>query len=898
MGWTRFVYRRRWDEERAREIAAHLAHEIDEQLARGLAPGEARRAAYRKFGNPGLVREEIYEMNTVPLVDTFVRDLHYGARLLRRNPTFAIVAILTLALGTGANTAMFQLIDALMLRALPVERPQDLLELKILNATHGRTGMFLGSRPSFSNPVWERIKEQQQVFSGVLAWMSNARWDLAGGGESRPVQGLYVSGGYFSTLGIHAQLGRVLTEADDRPGCASPGAVISHAFWRREYGGDPSVVGKTVVLDGHRFDVIGVTPASFYGTEVGRTFDVALPLCTEPIFRGARSTLRRSDAWMVGVFGRLKPGVTPEQAAAQLRAISAGIFRETVPPSYPPPVARDYETFAIGTLPAAAGFSTLRATYGESLTVLLVLTGVVLLIACANLANLMLARATTREREIAVRLAIGASRRRIVRQLLSESLVIAAIGAAAGLFAASWFSRALVGFLSADDGQIFVDLAPDWRVFAFTAAVASAACLVFGLLPAVRATRTEPGAVMKASSRAATDSGERFGLRRALVVLQFALSLVLVVGALLFVRSLWKLTHIDPGFRQDGVLQVSVDYRNAAIPAEQRPEFDRRILERLSAIPGVTAAARVFAAPLSGNFWNNQVVVGGVEQQSLVNFNSVTAAYFRAVSTPLIAGREFDDRDTPQSPRVAIVTQSFARQFFPSGSAIGQTFQIAGEAGEARPFIKIVGVAKDTKYTDMREPFQPAVYMNAEQDTDRDATPRFLLHATTALPGVTAAATRALAEVNGTIVVHYQTLLDIVGGSLQRDRLMATLSGFFGVLAVLIATIGLYGVMAYTVARRKVEIGIRMALGADRASIMGLVLREACVLAGLGALVGLALAIQGARAAMTLLYGLQPWDAPTLAAAVGILGAVTIVASWLPAHRAARIDPAIPLREQ
>jgi predicted permease len=896
MRLTRFFRRRRWDDERARELDAYLAEEIADNLARGMTAADARAAAHRKLGNVTRIREEIYDMNSLGFLETLWQDLRYGARVLRRNPTFAIVTILTLALGTGANTAMFQLIEAVNLRTLPVERPEELVELKILNAKHGRTGSFQGSRPSFSNPVWERIRAEQRVFSSVLAWTATA-WDLAASGESRPVQGLFVSGDYFTTLGVHAGLGRVFTATDDRPGCAATAAVISDAFWRREYGADRAAIGRTVVLDGHRVEIAGVTPPSFFGTEVGRSFDVALPLCADPLFSGARRRLARADYWLLGVFGRLKPGVTREQAAAQLRAISAGIFPDTTPPNYTPETAKDYQTFEIGTLPAASGYSSLRADYTGSLSILLGLTGLVLLIACANLANLMLARAAAREREIAVRLAIGASRRRIVRQLLSESLIIAVAGAAAGLLAAIWFSQALVAFLNSDTSRLFVDLSLNGRVFAFTTAVAAASALIFGLIPAIRATRTPLHATIKAAGRSVTDSRERFGLRRLLVIAQVALSLVMVVSALLFVRTLWNLTHLDPGFRQDGVVVASVDYGKAGIPPAARAEFDRRIIERLAAIPGVTGAARVFSAPLGGNFWNNHVVTGGVEQQVVVNFNSVTRGYFGLVATPLLAGRDFEDHDTPESPLVAVVSQTFARRFFPNGDALGQTFQIAGDRDAARPAIKIVGIVKESKYTDLREPFTPIVYMNADQDTDFDDTPRFMLHASTALPGVTAAATRALLELSPSIVVQYQSQRSLVAATLVRDRLMATLSGCFGLLAVLIATIGLYGVMAYTVARRKVEIGIRMALGADRASVIAMVLREAAVLMGVGAALGLAAAIPGARAAATLLYGLEPSDPATMVSSVALLGCIALLASGLPAWRASRIAPTVALRE-
>jgi putative ABC transport system permease protein len=835
-------------------------------------------------------------MNSLGFVESIWQDLGYGARLLRRNPTFAAVAILTLALGTGANTAIFQLVDTVRLRTLPVEHPEQLAEVRVVNTPHGRTGQFMGSRPSLSNPLWERIRTEQRVFSSMLAW-SNTSWNLAPGGEVRPAAGLYVSGDFFTSLGIHATVGRVLTRADDVRGCAAPGVVISDAFWHREYGADRSAVGRSILLEGHRFDIVGVTPPPFYGVEVGRTFDVAVPICAEPIFRGQRSGLDRSDVWFLGAFGRLAPGVTIGKATAQLAAISAGIFPSIVSPRYDAGTAKDFSAFKLAALPAATGVSGLRSAYGDPLNILLGVTGLVLLIACANLANLLLARATAREREIAVRLAIGASRRRLVRQMLSESLLIAFIGAGAGLLVARWFSGFLVAFLSTDGPQMFVDLSANFRVFGFTAGIALAACVIFGLAPALRATRTSAAASMKAGSRGQSDNRERFGVRRALVVVQVALSLVLVVGALLFVRTLRNLTHLDPGFRQDGIVVANLDYRKAGVAPDAIAALDRRMHERLRGIPGVDGVSQVFTVPLGGNFWNNNVIIGGARQDGNVNFNRVGPGYFQTMRTPLLAGRDFSEHDTLQSTPVAIVSESFVKKYFPRGDAVGQSFQIAGAVGEPQPFIQIVGTAKDTKYGDLREPFGPLAYLAMAQSDDPDDAPAFVLHAVMPLPSVTAAATRAISEINPAIAVQYFALDTRIRGSLLRERLMAALSGAFGALAVLIATVGLYGVMAYTVARRRVEIGIRMALGADRGTVVRLILGDAGALLLAGTVLGAALAALAGRSAGALLYELEPWDPATLALAIGALGSVAILASWIPAWRASRLEPTVALRE-
>ena len=450
-------------------------------------------------------------------IDSAWRDLRYGARLLRLNPGFTVVAILSLALGVGANTAIFQLLDAVRLRTLPVRNPEQLVEVRIADTPGGRTGQFFGRFPRLTNPLWEQVRDRQEAFSSIFAW-SPTTFNLTTGGEAREAQALWVSGDFFKTLGVAPLVGRVLTGEDDRRGCSAPGAVISYAFWQREYGGNPSAIGSPLTLDGHAYDVVGVTPASFFGVDVGRTFDVAVPLCAEPLARGERSGLDKPDVWFLSAFGRLRPDWTLERANAQLVAISAPIFKATLPPRYRPEDAQSYMNFKLAAYPSGTGVSSLRRNYESPLWLLLATSGLVLLIACANLANLMLARATAREREVAVRLAIGASRGRIVRQMVAESLLIAAIGAASGAVLAQWLSQFLVDLLTTENNRIFVALGIDWRIFGFTAALAVITCLVFGLMPAVRATRTQPVVAMKAGSRGSSDTRERFGLRRALVV--------------------------------------------------------------------------------------------------------------------------------------------------------------------------------------------------------------------------------------------------------------------------------------------------------------------------------------------------------------------------------------------
>jgi putative ABC transport system permease protein len=897
VGWTRFFRRRYWDHERARELEAYLETEIADNIARGLPATEARRAAYRKLGNPTQIREEIYHMNTLRLVETVGQDLRYGARLLRRNPLFAGVAILTLALGTGANTAIFQLVNAVRLRTLPVENPHRLVEIAIDTHDKGRIGRFISRRPRLSHPVYERIRQDRQVFSGLAVWGS-ATFDLSQGGESRPVRGMWVNGEFFNALGLKAQAGRLLSASDDVRGCASPAVVLSSAFWHREYGANPAAIGRMLPLDGFPYEIVGVAPDSFFGVDVGQGFDVAVPLCAEPYSRGLQTGIDKPDTWFLAALGRLKPGMHLTEAQSHLRTISGPIFEATLPTRYTPPDARSYRSFTLIAIPAATGVSSLRTAYATPLWILLGATALVLLVACANLANLMLARAMTREREIAVRLAIGASRRRIVRQMVSESLLIAALGTASGVLVASWLSRTLVAFLTTGNNQLFLDVVFDWRVFGFTAGLAVPACLLFGLTPALRATMTDPGAAIKAGSRGTTDTREWFSVRRALVIVQVALSLVLVVGAVLFGQSLRNLMTLDPGFRHQDLLVVNMDVRRAGVPVQQRTLLYDRIMDRIANLAGVESASQMAIRPLGGSVWNERIVVGGVTQQMSVNFNSIGRNYFRTMGTPLVGGRDFSRGDTRTSPKVAIVNELFARAFFGGQSPIGQIFRVEAGPGEPHRPYEVVGVVKDSKYRDLRSAIPPQAFLAASQDSEPD--PFLQLVIRTALPASTATTevTTALREIHPAILLQFSTLEQTMRSSLASERLMATLSGFFGGLAMLIATIGLYGVMSYTVARRQTEIGIRMALGADRAAVVRMILRDAAKLLAIGLPLGAVLSVVGAQFAAALLYGLKPWDPTTLVIATGGLGLVATVASWIPAQRAARLEPTTALRQE
>ena len=824
--------------------------------------------------------------------DEMFQDLRFGLRLLFKNKSFTTVAILSLALGIGANTAIFQLLDAVRLRMLPVTAPQELVEVHLADMKGSRGGVFRLN--TVTNPIWEQIRERQQAFAGVFAWGAESV-NLAPGGEVRSARMLYASGDFFTTLGVQPARGRLLVNSDDERGCGAPGLVISHAFWQREFAGDPNVIGRKLALGDHSFEIIGVTPASFFGMEVGRSFDLSLPVCAVPLVRGNDRFLS-GIIWWLTVNGRLKPGWSVAQANAHTQTISPDLFKAALPANYPPASVKDYLDSKLIALPAGSGVSQLREKYEQPLWLMLAIGGLVLLIACANLANLLLARASAREREIATRQAVGASRGRLIRQLLVESLLLATLGAALGAAVAQALSRFLIAFLSTSADPVFLDLAPDWRVLGFATGLAVLTCFLFGLAPALRATRMEPAAVMKAGGRGMTAGRERFSLRRALVVVQVALSLVLVAGGLLFSRSLSNLLAVDTGFRQEGVLTATVGFQRLNLPPDRNPAFKDELLDRIRATPGVEAAA-MGMIPFRDSGGNTVWMDGtNASQGKEVSRSRVGPDYFKTLQIPLLAGREFDARDKLGAPKAAIVNQAFARQLVNGSNPVGRRFWIEATPGDAETLYEIVGLVGDTKYEDLREELGPIVYDNPAQVTGSGPGANLLIRSRLPQAETVAAVTRAVTEINPAITVNYQWFKPMIEATILRERLMATLSGFFGLLALLLACIGLYGILSYGVATRTNEIGIRLALGAARRDVFWLVLREAFVLVIVGVLIGLPIVFGVTRLASSLLFGLTPTDPVSITLAALAMLAVGLVSGYLPSHRATRVDPMVTLR--
>ena len=827
------------------------------------------------------------------LVSSLGRDLKFAIRQLRQTPIVSTVALLSLALGIGANVAIFSLVNALMLKPLPVHEP-DRLAIIGLDAPNI-------VNTSLTNPQWEFIRDHQHTLVSVAAY-GNPRFNLASGGQTRNAQGLFVSGGFFEALGVTSHLGRLLTPADDRRGGGEHGpvAVLSYGFWQREYGGRPDVVGQTINLDGHPFEIIGVSQRDFRGVQIGRAFDIAVPLATEPIIRGKETQLDRRSSWWLTVIGRMPSGQTLEQAKARLRDIQGPLREATMPLDWPADAQKEYLNEPITLLSGSTGISSLRERYSQPLYVLLGIVALVLAIACVNMANLLLAQSVARRRELAVRLSLGANRWRLVRQLLVESILLSTLGAIAGLIVARFATRAIVALLSTRTSIVDINLALDWRVLAFAAGVGLFTGILFGVAPAFRGTRLAPADAMRDFSRGVVSGGSRFQVGHGLVALQVALAFVLVFGSTLFVRTLVALTTQEMGFDASRVLVGSIDLRGTGVPMEQRLQMYARVREALTAVPGVQAAATSFVTPVSGSTWNLEINVPGyaANDRRGVLFNGVSPNYFKAMGTPLLAGRDIADTDRAGSPHVIIVNEAFASKYFSGENPIGKTFTIVG-FNERYPtrVMEIVGLVANTKYQRLREAPQPIMYGSMAQERELMMGARLVIRSDAPWQS-RGAVVDAITGVHKDIAVDLKPLDEDLGANVLQERLVATLSAFFGGLALLLAALGLYGVMSYSVSRRRNEIGIRMALGAEPERVIALVLRHVAVIITVGLIVGAAAAVGTGRFINALLFNLAATDRTMIAITAVTLAVAAAVAGYLPARRAARIDPMAALRDE
>ncbi len=869
------------------ELRLHLEREAAKYERSGSTPEEARRRARVALGGVEQVKEDCRDVRGTRWIEDLAQDLRYGIRQLRFNPGFAAVAVCSLALGVGANTAIFQLVNAIRLRTLPIERPWELAEIRIAGGNKG-----MGLNPSryggMTRPLWEEIQRDHPAFSAVFAWNSN-EVGVGRPTDIRRANNLSVAGDFFATLGVAPFRGRLL-RPDDETSCPSSVAVVSYAYWQRALGGRELDASTQLLINREPKQVVGVTPPGFFGLAVGESFDIVQPFCRPPQVR--------RDVFSMIVMGRLRPGWNIARATSQLNTASPALMEATVPTGYAASTAERYKAFRLEAASAARGVSWLRDEYDASLILLLGITGLVLLIACANLANLMLARASTRDREVAVRMALGASRGRLLRQMMTESGLLAAVGGAFGLGLAQFLSQTLVKAISTESTVVELPIATDWRVLAFTGVAAAGTCILFGVIPALRGTRSQPVEAMKTGGRGLSQAPARTIIHRAIVVAQIAVSLVLLVGAVLFVRSLYNLSTFDPGLRQQGITIAFVGYPDVKGPIERFEAVQRQVLESIRSIPGVIDAATTTNIPLLGGSWTHGVKIGAVENSS--KFTWVSPGYFRTMGIPVLEGRGFDEHDTSTSRRVAIVNQMFARVFLGGASPIGRVLRTSPEPNFPATEYEIVGVIPDTKYNELRGDSYPMTFAPAGQYPVLGSWANVLIHSQTD-PGVTMdAVKRAISKLLPDAFINQIVFETRIREGMVRERVVALLAGFFGVLATVLAMIGLYGLIAYLVARRRNEIGVRLALGARPGQVVSMVARDAGRLLASGLAIGLVLALIAGRGASStsLLFGVTAYDPPTLVGACLLLGAIAGFGCLIPARRASKLDALIALRHE
>ena len=857
-----------------REMASHLALLEDDFARRGMTRDDAGFAARRAFGGVALARDLHRDARSFAWLDDLRRDSQYAIRTLRRTPGFTVVAVLTLALGIGANTTIFSLIDALLLRGLPVRDAHEIVQVG-------------GSTLPY--PAVVQLSNQQDIFAGAFGY-SAVPFNVGPAGAVERTPGAWVSGSYYETLGLQAIAGRLLTPDDDRPG-APPVAVITDGYWQRAHGRNPDVIGQPLPIEGVPVTIVGVSPPGFTGVSVGQVADVTLPLGILPRVRPDHAGLLGIGNWWLHVLARPVPHMTPEQVQARLDVVWPQLVNAI------PTNRIKFRQFLLAThlevTPGATGWSFLRQRFRQPLLVLMAGVGLVLLIACANVANLLLVRAAARERELAVRLAIGASRSRLVRQLFTESLLLSLLGGAIGIGLATFGGRLLVDLLSTGASDaVALDLRPDWRLLGFTSLVSIGTSLLFGLAPALRSAAVGLAPALKLGN--ARIGGSRATVAPTLVVLQVSLSLLLMAGAGLFVRTLQNLRHLDAGFRHEGVLLVDVDGRRAGSHGAPLHTFYEGLIDELQRVPGVTSVSLSKNTPLNGSRWFEQVTVDGRIGQSVeegTDFNAVAPRYFATMRIPLMSGREFTIHDGADAPGVAIVDQAFVQRYFPNQQPIGHWVSYAGSP-VAR--MEIVGVAGSTRSRGLRQTAQPTVYVPYAQQDAGGAT--LEVYAAGSLNEVANAIRTVLRPRLPQAALRVQTLSAQVDATLVQERLLATLASAFGVLALVLAAVGLYGLLAYLVTRRAAEIGIRMALGARRAEVMWLVLRQSVALTSVGIIFGLTAAAMVTRSIKGMLFGLSPLDPATFLAVALLFVLVATLASYVPARRATMVDPLVALR--
>ena len=824
------------------------------------------------------------------------RDIRHAARSLRKSPGFLAVVILTLGLGIGANTAIFSLMDQVLLRPLPVHDPAALVLLDGPGAFQGRTMNAM----TFSYPMYKDFRDRNDVFTGVLARFPLSM-TIVWRGASERANGELVSGNYFDVLGVSPALGRAFNAADDRTPGAHPVAMLSYGYWQRRFGGDPTVLNQPMTVNGHPLTIIGVSARGFTGVQVGQAADVMVPMMMKAQMTPTWNDLdNRRSRWLT-VMARLKPGVSRTQSEAAMNVIYRQINELEVKdiPNGSESFRKRFVSKHLDVLPGQRGLSDLRREFSTPLIVLMSMVGVVLLIACANVANLLMARTTARQKEISLRLALGAGRARIVRQQLVESGLLAIAGTTTGVLLAWWTGGLLLAALPGDPAARNLSADPDLRVAGFALVVGAVTALVFGIVPALQATRAGVSSALKEESGSVAGGGRQAHVRRLLVVGQVGLSMLLLAGAGLFARSLYNLKTIDPGFRVDNLFAFSVDPSLSGYEGDRLTALYRRMQEELAAAPGVRSVSMSETGALTGNDWSMTIRVDGYQAKEGEDMNpsvdGVGPRYFETMGIPLVRGREFNERDVQGAPRVAVINETMAAYFFNGSNPVGRRF---GFGRDKAADIEIVGVVKDVRSLELRDRAPRFIYIPYAQDENVTQLTYYVRAGQSG--GSTAAGIRqAVQRLDANLpIFDMKTMAVQVDESLFVERMVAVLSVAFGALATLLAAIGLYGVMSYAVTRRTREIGIRMALGAERGRVLWLVLKEVAVMSLAGILGGLIVALWVTRKVQSQLFGLAPNDPATLAAATALLALIALAAGYIPARRATTIDPIVALRTE
>ncbi|HWC20193.1 MAG TPA: ABC transporter permease [Terriglobales bacterium] len=882
-----------WRSERIHdEITEELAFHIDQRTAdnirAGMSPEEARRGAEQRFGWISRIKEEGYEIRGGGWMESLLRDVVYGLRMLRKNPGFTLTALLSLTLGIGANTAIFSMTDALLLRWLPVHKPNELVEL-VWNIRGQQSS-------SFSYPVIKALEVHPEVFSGVCGF-SGATFVVGSGETATRAGGAWVSGEFYQTLGLTPQVGRLLTPEDDRPG-APLVAVLSDAYWTSHLNRDPGVIGKSITVQDQPVTIVGVSPPGFASANVGENADLTIPLNNivglSPNRSDREAMLQAGYQWL-RILARPNHELTRAQLDARLQVLWPQIVPVALRPKADPQRRKAVLASTISLISGATGWSGFRNQLRTPLFVLTGLVAFVLLIACANVANLLLARATARQREIAVRMALGAGRGRVVRQLLTESFLLALMGVTLGIGLAQIGTRLLLALVSNSNRPILLDLSLNWRVLLFTIAVGTLTGLLFGVAPAVRATAADPAPALKIEAGAVSRRQSR--LAPVLVSLQLAFSLLLLIAAGLFVRTLMNLEKLDPGFRHQGVLLVDFDGRKLGYRDARLAAFYKEMLEAVRDIKGVKSVSLSSQVPLSGGYWSQNVNINGADRDEEVHFNAVSPGYFATLQTPLLLGRDFAWTDDAGNPPVAIVNQAFLRQYYPDVPVLGQHISVA--RSELYQGLEIVGVVRDAVSFDLRKSAPPTVFVSFFQaPKDRMGSATIEAYAGGSLSQALDSIKQAMLVRMRATELFIRPFSQNVEDSIQQERILAKLAGFFGVLALALAATGLYGLLTYMVARRTGEFGIRMALGARHTKILHMVLADAARLAAIGLMIGVPVAWWASRLVEKMMFGLRPTDPLIMFLSAVVLGTVAVLAALVPAIRACRLDPMIALRHE